>query len=586
MKVRVGEHRCEIIKSPVNEKEIDITKFEFEFDEAITDNFVKEAYFTFDGKTYKEIIVNNECDIPGEVLEKKGQIEIGVVAYLVENEEEIKRFNPSPAYFNTLQGSLKDKVENTQPITPSEMEQFEQALEDGLREVQNVDIDAEKVGNTSTVTITNRNGEEKTVQILDGAEGPQGPQGEQGPKGDKGGQGSKGDKGDKGDKGETGATGSQGPKGETGPQGPQGVQGPQGQTGPAGADGQDGQDGYTPIKGVDYFTQADIESLNIPSDTSDLTNGAGFLDKLVVLSYGNSTWNDFITAYNKNAVIYCRASSSSDPSSGSQGRMSFLAYVNNATNPTEVEFQYYRSVNSHTESQQGDQVFVYKLTSASGGTWTVTTREASSKIVAGTNMTSSYSNGTLTLNATGGSSGKEAKAITPTYEQPFNFSEADEGVYFLALNSRQSFYYITTGFNVRNTTKVIVSKVVINKKISECEADEVFGYIWFFITNHSTFKQYNGKLVFNALTKNNSGEVVIDSLNYQYDTGINDLNSNATQWIDGEKIFTEIPKQSDTTAPTINSQFTNKKYVDDQITAQIGSINTVLATLTTPGGGN
>lgn len=122
--------------------------------------------------------------------------------------------------------------------------------------------------------------------------------------------------------------------------------------------------------------------------------------EMVVLSYGNSTWQDFLTAYQKNAIVYCRASSNSDPSSGSQTRMAFMAYVNNASSPTEVEFQYYRSVTSHTATQQGDQVFVYKLTSA--GVWSVTTREASTKIVAGTNMSSTYSNGTLTLESTGG----------------------------------------------------------------------------------------------------------------------------------------------------------------------------------------
>lgn len=121
--------------------------------------------------------------------------------------------------------------------------------------------------------------------------------------------------------------------------------------------------------------------------------------QMVVLSYGNSTWNDFITAYTDNAVVYCRASSNADPSTWSQWRMAFMAYVNNATSPTEVEFQYYRSVSSHSASQQWDQVFVYKLTNASWWTWTVTTREASSKIAAGTNMTSSYSSWTLTLNA-------------------------------------------------------------------------------------------------------------------------------------------------------------------------------------------
>ena len=70
----------------------------------------------------------------------------------------------------------------------------------------------------------------------DGAQGPQGIQGPQGPQGN------------------AGADGAQGP------QGPQGIQGPRGETGPAGKDGVDGKngaDGRTPIKGTDYFTDAD-----------------------------------------------------------------------------------------------------------------------------------------------------------------------------------------------------------------------------------------------------------------------------------------------------------------------------------------
>lgn len=135
----------------------------------------------------------------------------------------------------------------------------------------------------------------------------------------------------------------------------------------------------------------------IPTKTSDLTNDSGFIDGLVILSYGNSTWNDFIAAYQKNKVVYCRASSNSNPASGSQTRLAFMAYVNNASSPTEVEFQYYRSVSSHTNSQQGDQVYVYKLTSA--GSWTVITRNTFSKVVAGTGLSSSYSNGAITLSA-------------------------------------------------------------------------------------------------------------------------------------------------------------------------------------------
>lgn len=161
---------------------------------------------------------------------------------------------------------------------------------------------------------------------------------------------------------------------------------------------------------------------SIPTKVSDLTNDSGFIaapsanvdeviayngttwvadKRMVILSYGSSTWTDFINAYNSNAVIYCRASSNSNPATGNQGRMAFMAYVNySGSTVTNVEFQYYRSVSSHSASQQGDQVFIYKLENTNGGKWTVTTREASSKIVAGSGLSSSYSSGALTLTNT------------------------------------------------------------------------------------------------------------------------------------------------------------------------------------------
>lgn len=89
-------------------------------------------------------------------------------------------------------------------------------------------------------------------------DGPQGPEGPQGAKGDTG------EVGPAGPKGDTGDTGPQGPQGETGPAGPQGLQGepgPQGPAGPAGADGAPGSDGYTPVKGTDYFTEADKQEI-------------------------------------------------------------------------------------------------------------------------------------------------------------------------------------------------------------------------------------------------------------------------------------------------------------------------------------
>ena len=161
MKLIVNPHKIDIVKNLVNEKEINITKCEFEFADEITNDYVKEAYFTFDGKSYKQIIENNECDIPQEVLEKEGQIEIGVVAYLLENDEYVKRYNPSPAYFKSDIGSLKGKAENTEPITPTDKEQIEQML-------TNINLSISKSGKITTISFTNTDGTTQTETLEDG----------------------------------------------------------------------------------------------------------------------------------------------------------------------------------------------------------------------------------------------------------------------------------------------------------------------------------------------------------------------------------------------------------------------------------
>ena len=145
--------------------------------------------------------------------------------------------------------------------------------------------------------------------IYQGPPGPAGPRGPVGPKGDKGEdgfikfeeltneqkeqlrgpqgiqgiQGAKGEKGDKGDPGPAGPQGLQGPIGETGPEGPQGPQGIQGEVGPQGPKGDKGdkgdpgEAGHTPIKGTDYWTEADkaeiIADIPASSNTMELFTG-------------------------------------------------------------------------------------------------------------------------------------------------------------------------------------------------------------------------------------------------------------------------------------------------------------------------
>ena len=162
------------------------------------------------------------------------------------------------------------------------------------------------------------------------------------------------------------------------------------------------------INKVIYGESTLVDLTDTTAESSDVLSGKYFYGangvkmtgtlepiSMTILSYGISTWDDFITAYNTNTIVYCRASSNSNPATGTQTRMAFMAYVNNGTNSTNVEFQYYRSVSSHSDAQQGDQVYVYKLDKTSG--WSVIVRQTFSKVVAGTGLTSSYTKDTVTL---------------------------------------------------------------------------------------------------------------------------------------------------------------------------------------------
>lgn len=78
---------------------------------------------------------------------------------------------------------------------------------------------------------------DSAIEKIELTPGPQGPQGE------------KGDKGEDGQPGKDGA------------QGPQGLPGEPGATGPQGDKGDKGEDGYTPVKGVDYYTEEEKAAL-------------------------------------------------------------------------------------------------------------------------------------------------------------------------------------------------------------------------------------------------------------------------------------------------------------------------------------
>jgi len=179
MILKVHPHKIEIdTKEPVNEKEINVSKCHFIFDDTMPADMVKEAYFTYGNDTYKQIIVNDECDFPHEVLNKKGTVEIGVVPFKLNNEEYEVLYNPSPVYFDTWVGSLKDNPMNSEEVTPTDKEQMEQLLQEGLDDIaeavqnaENLDIDVTKENKTTTVTITKQDGTTKSENVNDGEDG-------------------------------------------------------------------------------------------------------------------------------------------------------------------------------------------------------------------------------------------------------------------------------------------------------------------------------------------------------------------------------------------------------------------------------
>ena len=261
---------CIINKEYIHEGEYKINELSFEFSEEYSSDLVINAVFTNElGKAYQVSVIDNKCHIPTEILSDTGQVLLGVYAYKVNEKELELRYSPFPTSFNVISGSYDPSTEESQEITSTQFEQYMQALQNGLNQVQESIKELNQVTDNANDLVDEINQKLENGEFV-GPQGPQGIQGEVGPVGPEGPQGPKGEKGDKGDKGDVGPQGPQGEqgpqgiqgiqgekgdKGDTGPQGPIGETGPQGEQGPTGATGpqgpqgepgNDGQDGITP----------------------------------------------------------------------------------------------------------------------------------------------------------------------------------------------------------------------------------------------------------------------------------------------------------------------------------------------------
>lgn len=202
------------------------TLLNFKFD--TTDRVVIKILYP-DGETaYIDDVINNKVLLSEGMLSQEGTYQIELSAY--------NNYSGKLTDYATMSFYARPELINTDEIV--EPDDRIPILDNLITEVENIDVSAEKVDTTTTVTITKKDGTVEQVEILDGEIGPQGEtgpqgiQGEPGPKGETGATGPQGERGPQGETGATGATGPQGPKGDTGATGPQGPAGPKGDPGP------------------------------------------------------------------------------------------------------------------------------------------------------------------------------------------------------------------------------------------------------------------------------------------------------------------------------------------------------------------
>ena len=183
MNIEVTKDKVTILNEDYpHENEYKIRKCHFTFD-SYTEQFqLKRAIFTsLSTGIMKEIdIINNECDIPVEVLENEyDTVKLGVYSFDIETVEgqELLKQRTSPSYdtFTVPTGSYEEGAETPEMITPSQYDIYSQALQEGLdtlneavQEVENLNLEAVKEGKITTITITKKDGTTEVVTLEDG----------------------------------------------------------------------------------------------------------------------------------------------------------------------------------------------------------------------------------------------------------------------------------------------------------------------------------------------------------------------------------------------------------------------------------
>ena len=147
---------------------------------------------------------------------------------------------------------------------------------------------------------------------------------------------------------------------------------------------------------------------------------------------------------------------------------------------------------------------------------------------------------------------------------PFVFLGKKKGIYIIKSYGTSSFKYKFSSeeSSVRTKTDVMPLMIILNKDVVESDrttgTTPSFGYMWYYYGGNSGVRT-------NSLIYLSNGNLDFYGTN-EFGTGI----TITAQTFSGVKTFSKIPRQSNTTAPTDDKEFTNKKYVDDLPTTYSG----------------
>lgn len=155
-------------------------KLIFKFTNEFVDGQGRLEYKIGSTKNYIVLLKeNNTYTIPVKnILTKEGKIEMQLVITEGTDEENIPVFKSNVfwLYCNKSINAV-DEAPSSYELWIEQANAKLNAMDSALEQVDNLNIDASKTGNTATIEITNKNGLTKEVQIFDGEKGENGQDG-------------------------------------------------------------------------------------------------------------------------------------------------------------------------------------------------------------------------------------------------------------------------------------------------------------------------------------------------------------------------------------------------------------------------